>query len=90
MPGIGFSASRIALSSSFCERVAVARVGELQVDPRVVAPLLGADGRHRQRRSPGIRFSAASTWRTLPSVYSRLEPTGVLRRSEMKPSSASG
>ena len=38
----------------------------------------------------GNGLSAASTCRTLLSVYSRLEPTGVLSRSEMKPSSACG
>jgi hypothetical protein len=38
----------------------------------------------------GIDFSVASTCRTLLSLYSRLDPTGVLRRSEMKLSSASG
>ena len=41
-------------------------------------------------RTSGNARSASSTWRTLLSVNSRLEPTGVLRRSEMNPSSASG
>ncbi len=38
----------------------------------------------------GMSFSASSTCRTLLSVYSRLDPTGVLSRSEMKLSSVSG
>ena len=41
-------------------------------------------------RTSGNAFSASSTCRTLPSVYSRLEPTGVLRRSDTKPWSDSG
>ena len=36
------------------------------------------------RSISGNFFSTSSTSRTFPSVYSRLEPTGVLSRSEMK------
>ena len=49
MPGTGFNCVRIARSISFCERFAVLALDELQVDAGVVAPLLGADRRHRQR-----------------------------------------
>ena len=38
----------------------------------------------------GYVRSSSSTWRVLASVYSRLEPTGVVSRKEVRPSSASG
>ena len=41
-------------------------------------------------RTSGKRRRISSTWRVFASVYSRLEPTAVVSRNEVRPSSDSG
>ena len=90
MPAIGARRSRISFSSSCCERrLCVLMSVSFRFTSAVLRPS-GVPILATRLSISGNSFSAVSIWRTLLSVYSRLEPTGVLKRRLTQPWSVSG